>query len=259
MIEKEIQGGGNLTCDFFPFMRTVSDLRMVVPSWAREGGKRKILENINNPAERKNLITGLKDLTLHYERITVASTLFDSGSVGKTIFELSEIAGTSPEEVILNLLEANDLEVAIFNEVISEDNLMELGQKDYALLASDGVGYNIDTRVKNNLPHPRSFTSFPRFLELFVKEKQLISWEKAINKMTARPAEILGLKDRGAIKEKFFADLVVLNPKTIEGKADYQNPYLLSKGIDHVIINGEVALKDGQLTSILPGRILKKA
>lgn len=267
MLEKLIKEGYSLTADFFPFLRTGSNLLMVFPAWARETEAGRFLEELKNPEKRKNLIQGLKDLTLHYDKMTVASTLRDIESAGKTISKLAEQAGISPEEIILNLLEINELQVAIFNEAIAEDNLLEIAQKDYAMLASDGVGYEMSNvnppaggQISNrtNLPHPRSFGSFPRFLELFVREKQMLSWEKAVYKMTGQPAEVLGLKDRGVIKPGALADLVVFNSETIKAKADYQNPYQLSEGIDYVLVNGQLAFENGKQTSVRAGRVLRK-
>ena len=264
MIERLIKEDYSLTIDFFPFLRTGSNLLMVLPGWAREIGTRTFLDELKNPEKRKNLINGLKDLTLHYDKIIVASTLRDTGSVGKSISKLAETTGLSPEEVILGLLEINNLQVVIFNEAISEDNLFEIAKKDYSMLASDGVGYeisNLKSQISNrtNLPHPRSFGSFPKFLELFVREKQILSWEEAIHKMTAKPAQSLGLKDRGTIKKGVYADLVVFNPETVGSFSDYQNPWVQAQGIDCVLINGRLALENGKLTGVSAGKVLRKS
>ncbi|MEK9209223.1 MAG: amidohydrolase family protein, partial [Patescibacteria group bacterium] len=259
MIEKLIKENYSLSVDFFPFLRTGSNLLMVLPGWARETGARQFLEELKNPEKRKNLINGLKDLTLHYDKIIVASTLRDTGSVGKTISKLAENAGISPEEIILDLLKINNLQVVIFNEAISENNLFEITKKDYSMVASDGVGSDFSVRQKNNLPHPRSFGSFPKFLELFVREKQILSWEQAVYKMTGQPAQSLGLKDRGTIKPGAYADLVVFNPETVGSSSSYQNPWVMSQGIDCVLINGEIVLEAGKLTGEKAGKVLRKS
>lgn len=259
MIEKLIREDYLLTVDFFPYLRTGSNLLMVLPGWVRETEARKFLDELKNPEKRKNLIQGLKDLTLHYDKITVASTSRDTGSVGKTISELAKNAGLSPEEIILELLEINELRVAIFNEAVSEDNLLEIAKKDYSMPASDGVGSDFGVRQKNNLPHPRSFGSFPKFLEFFVREKKTFDWTEAIYKMTGQPAQSLGLKDRGIIKPGAYADLVVFNPETVGSSSSYQNPWIPAQGIESVLINGQLALEGGKLTGVLAGKVLRKS
>lgn len=257
MIEQARREKIDLTCDFFPYNRTGSNLYMLLPDWVRESGKKHIL-NLIAGGERKNILESLKDLTLHYEKITIASTLRDFDVVGKTISELSQTSGISPEETILNLLEVNELQVSIFNEAISEKNIELLAARDWSAFASDGVGYDGNYRSKTDLPHPRSFGAFCRGLTIFAKEKNILSWEKAIFKMAGLPAKILGLNDRGSIKQGNYADLVVFNPETISDRATYENPYQFPLGVDYVLINGAIVLKENSLINAGCGRVLRK-
>jgi N-acyl-D-amino-acid deacylase len=256
MIEQARKEKVWLTCDFFPYTRTGSNLYMLLPDWVRESGKEHILKLIRGE-ERKSILEFLKELTLHYEKITIASTLQELDIIGKSVLELSQSSGISPEETILNLLEINDLQVGIFNEAILENNIELLAKRDYGAVSSDGVGYAGDYRSKTDLPHPRSFGTFPRFFSRFVKEKNALSWENAVYKMTGFPARILGLKDRGFVAPGAYADLVIVDPETIADRADYINPYQFPTGIDSVLINGIVALKDNSLTGLARGRVLR--
>jgi N-acyl-D-amino-acid deacylase len=257
MIEQMRQENFYFTCDLFPYTQTGSNLYMLLPFWAREKDKRYIIELIKTK-ERKNLIAALKELTLHYEKIIVASTLHDLGVVGKSVLELSQSSGISPEETILDLLTVNELQVSIFNETISEENIETLLQKDYSAVASDGVGYDGTYSVKNDLPHPRSYGSFPRILRHYVKEKGILDWEKAVYKMTGLPAKIIGLKDRGMIKNGAYADIVVINPETIKDHASYTEPAQFSQGVEYVLVNGVIELSGNSLTSRLGGQPLRR-
>jgi N-acyl-D-amino-acid deacylase len=258
MLEQAQREKLQLTCDFFPYTKTGSNLYTLLPDWAVESGKKQILSLIKGK-ERKDILDFLKDLTLHYEKIIVASTLHDVDVVGKSISELSKKSGISPEETILNLLEVNELQVSIFNEAILEENIEMLAAKNYSAVASDGTGYAENYYSKTDLPHPRSFGSFCRIFSRFVKEKRVLSWEQAICKMTGLPAKILGISDRGVLKEEAYADIVIFNPETIEDKADYANPYQFPQGIEHVLINGDVILKEDVLTKADKGRVLRSA
>jgi len=258
MIEQMNNEGFSVAYDVFPYTRTGSNLYMLLPSWSLDGGKKIILENIRDKKKRVRLIDSLKEFTLHYDRITIASSLRDTLSVGKTIDQISKDTGKSPEDVMLDLLDINDLNVAIFNEVIKEENLEDLIKRKYAVVASDGVGYSLKEKIKKDLPHPRSFGSFPKVFSSFVKEKEVLSWEDAVYKMTGFPREILGIKDRGAIEPGAFADIVVFNPETITDKATYDNPYQFSEGISWLFVNGVGAIENSEKTDKSGGVILRK-
>ncbi|MEK7085202.1 MAG: amidohydrolase family protein, partial [Patescibacteria group bacterium] len=123
MIESAREGGVKLWCDMFPYTRTGSPLYHLLPPWAVEGGKEKILVALKEPGKRAEILSHLKSLTLHYEKMTIAATLRDREAIGKTISEIAAATGAPPEEVIAALLENNDLKVSIFNEVILPEHL----------------------------------------------------------------------------------------------------------------------------------------
>ncbi len=256
MIEEAQRQKMELTCDFFPYNRTGSNLYSLLPKWARESGKKRILGFITGK-ERQYLLDSLKELTLHYDKITIASTLHDLDGMGKSIAELSKQSEISPEEIILNLLQVNELQVSIFNEAISENNIELLAKKDYSMVSSDGVGYDENYRLKTDLPHPRSFGTFPRVFSVLVRDKKVLNWEEAIYKMTGFPAKVAGMTDRGIIKSGAYADIVIFNPENIADKANYINPYQFPTGVDYVLVNGNIALKENSLTGLGYGRVLR--
>jgi N-acyl-D-amino-acid deacylase len=257
IIERGRRDQIQLTIDLFPYTATGSNLYYLLPEWAREGDKDTILERLKNKGRRNDIVAELKNITLHYEKIIIASTLHDTGSAGKSVKILAEISGLAPEELMIDLLLVNDLQVSIFNENISEDNLISALKKDYAAISSDGVGLGIEG-MSYDLPHPRSFGAFARVFDLFVKQKKIFSWEEAIYKMTGLPAKILGLKKRGLIEKDAFADIVVFDPGAVRDQADYQKPRKFSQGFRFVFVNGAAAVLEGTLTGEPSGRILKK-
>ncbi len=256
MIDEAAKEGVSITCDLFPYTRTGSNLYLLLPEWAREGGKNNILEIIKGE-KRIKLIEALKELTLHYDKISIASTRSDLDGAGKTIGDLSRISGRPAEEVLLDLLDINKLQISIFSEAISESNIEIAAGKNYSAISSDGVGYASDYRSKTDFPHPRSFGTFPRIFAKLVKEKSVLTWQEAIYKMTGLPAQILGIKDRGIIEKNTFADIVVFDPEKIADHADYINPYASPTGINFVIINGGVALSENNLQTANLGRVLR--
>ncbi|OGZ30077.1 MAG: hypothetical protein A2931_03805 [Candidatus Niyogibacteria bacterium RIFCSPLOWO2_01_FULL_45_48] len=254
IIERARADGLKITADFFPYTATGSDLYLLLPEWAVSGQSSDILEKLSNDNMKNKITEELRTLTLHYEKIIIASTLKDTGVIGKSLKDIADNAGLSPEETIIELLATNDLQVSIFNEAISEENLFELSKKDYTAISSDGYGLS-PGKTGSNLTHPRSFGAFSRAFKMLVREMGILTWEEAVRKMTALPAEIAGLNNRGSLKKGFFADIAVFDPLTIGDTADYKNPSQLSRGIKWVFVNGIAALVDGTLGA-KPGRVI---
>ena len=106
-------------------------------------------------------------------------------------------------------------------------------------------------------PHPRAFGTRARVLGLYSREKALFTIEEAVKKLTSRPAERLGLVDRGVLKVGSYADVTIFDPDTVIDRATFEEPKQYSAGIEHVIINGQLALENGRETSVLSGRVLR--
>jgi len=141
--------------------------------------------------------------------------------------------------------------------VLDETNV-EMGiAHPLSFIASSGAGYAVgDARSMSDLPHPRSFGTFPRFFKKFVREKRLLSWETAVAKVTSMPADLFGISRRGRVKEKDFADLAVFNPNTISDNATFRNPFQYNHGMHAVVVNGEITFLNGDFTRSAPGKIL---
>lgn len=244
--------------DLSPYRRTGSFLYLLLPAWAREGGFERMFERIRNPDTRRIIIEELKRATLHFERYIIASAL-TPGLNGRTLADAAERAGTLPEETILDLLLASGGRVTIFGNTLSFKNILAGVAHPLGAIASDGSGVSVEASRSGRLVHPRATGCFPHFLHAFVKERSVISWEEGIRKMTSLPAELVGFKRRGRIAPKFAADIVVFDPDTIRDRSTYHNPYVHSTGVEAVIVNGTLAVENGQLTGMAAGQVLKKS
>jgi N-acyl-D-amino-acid deacylase len=265
MIKKGREEGLKLTCDFFTYTKTGSNLFTLFPPWIKKLTNEEVSEILKPGPDkrRKDLIEYLRDLTLHYDKIVIASASSELGFVGKTIEQLSKGTGLSGEEIILSLLDTNNLRVSIFNEVISLENIERIAKEEFSAIVSDGVGYQLSSvsyqpSVIYDLPHPRSFGAFPRAFNLLVKENPLFNWEEIIYKMSGLPANILGLKNRGTIQRGNKADIVIFDPQEISDYATYDNPFQYSQGVRDVLINGTLVLDNEKFTGQLPGYVLRK-
>jgi len=251
----------NINFDIYPYTITGSVLYILLPDWVAEGGKFMLLKRLKNPSTKAKIIKEMQERKdYEYNKITVAMSPIDKTFIGRKITEIAQSQNTSVEEAIINMLIASEGRVITFLDTLNEENV-EMGlAHPVSFIASDGAGYNLQYyQKKKELVHPRCFGAFPRFLGKYVREKELMTWEEAIYKITGGPAQKLGLKDRGLLKENYWADLVLFNPKKIIDKANFENPYQYPGGIEYVFVNGKMAIEKGIYTGEKAGRVLKKS
>lgn len=258
MIERARGDGISVTLDISPYTRTGSDLYLLLPSWAKEGGRENILDRLSDERQKQLIIEELRKLTLHYDRMVVASTLRDHTPIKKTIAQLAGETGLSSEEIIINILAINNLAVSIFNEVLSEEHIIKMVKKEYTAFATDGFGMNIVKTPPFNLPHPRSFGTFPKILNNFIKDKGILSWEEAIYKMSGMPALLVGLTDRGVIQKGAYADIIIFDPEQIADTSTYDNPFQYARGIEWILVNGHIALGENGISRDMFGKVIRK-
>ncbi len=254
-IELGAQIGSDVTFGVFPYTATGSVLYTLLPEWASRGGKGLMLARLRDPNTRRDIIEDLRRKQLNYSKISVSLT---KSGVYDTLEGMAERQGVDPEEVILNLLLANDGRVIVFMDLISEENIRSALRSPYSLIATDGAGYSLKHKSTGEKVHPRSFGAFPRVLGKYVREEGLLTWEDAIFKMTELPARTFGLRERGALREGYFADVVVFDPESICDKATFKDPYQYATGIESVLINGQLVLNNGTFLEGRFGRILKR-
>jgi N-acyl-D-amino-acid deacylase len=124
-------------------------------------------------------------------------------------------------------------------------------------VGSDGIALPAGVHTAFGKPHPRSFGTFTRMLADVVRKRHVLTLEEAIRKMTSQPANRLGIPDRGLLRQKMKADIVVFDPATVSDMSTYAKPDQYSKGVAWVLINGKPVVADGQPTNALPGRVLR--
>jgi N-acyl-D-amino-acid deacylase len=135
--------------------------------------------------------------------------------------------------------------------MMSEENVaMQIGQP-WMKFGTDAGG--IDPETATGLSHPRAYGTFTRILGKYVREEGATTLEEAVRKMSSAVATRLHIKDRGLLKEGFFADVVVFDPETVGDRATYDEPHQLSTGIEHVFVNGVEVVNRGRHTGAMPG------
>ncbi len=255
-IETARSKGCNITCDQYPYQATSTSLSALVPNWAQDGGNQKMIERLKTMDSKL-----LKDITEEMEKrggptcVGVSSTHGHFPALdGKNIEEISQIYLMSSEKTVAQLLIDCAGEVSAIYYSLNLDDVLNIMKDMNIAIGSDG--YNFTYNLNYN-PHPRSFGTFPRFLQM-VRENNLMPIEDAIYKITGLPANILGLSDRGVLEVGNIADITVFDKDLIEDKSTFINPAVKPVGVEHVFVAGIPALLNGEQTEHRTGKVIFK-
>lgn len=253
------RGGMVLTCDRYPYTASCTSLDSLLPLWIFEGGKNKEFERLKNKRKKieKELLKSYPD-TSHWNTVIISSVASNKNRwmEGKSLYDISLSLNKKPIDCLIDILIDEDLEVSAIFFSMHEENLKTILKLPYTMIGSDSSARCFDGVTVRGKPHPRTFGTFPRILGKYVREDGILSLSEAIYKMSGLPAKRFGIKERGIIKEGFFADITIFDPDRIKDTADYEMPFNKPEGIHYVFINGRPVIFDGKVTGILPGRIL---
>ena len=257
MICTAIERGEPVASDRYPYTAGATDLDVVFPEWAAEGGRAGILARLEDSAACERLRGELIDSRdpEAWSGILVGSTTHPDNERFRGL-SLTDVAVLlelpHPVDAILHLCRTDELKTGAFFACMSEDNMRRILKEPYVMLGSDASLRALTGPLSHDYPHPRAYGSMPRFLRM-VLDEQLMPLEEAIRKMTSLPAGQFGLSKRGELKRDYAADIVVFHPDELEDHATYGNPHMLSSGIRDVLINGVRTLKSNSPTNALPG------
>lgn len=257
------EAGVDIWADQYPYEAGSTGLSVLIPGWAHDGGVAKLLERLADETLKGRILEDInREMGLRGgpERVKLVSIKSQKNGrfVGKTVKNLAESWGLKAEEAVHQLvLEEAGAVGAIYFSIGADDMAAILKNPDVAV-GSDGSVMSPETDGHKSV-HPRNYGTFPRVLGLYVRDKGLLAMETAIRKMTSLPAHILRLPDRGAVRTGFKADLTVFDPLAVRDRADFDNPHQYATGIQHVLVNGTMAVRDGRLTGEGKGLVLRKA
>jgi N-acyl-D-aspartate/D-glutamate deacylase len=178
---------------------------------------------------------------------------------GRSIAQLADETGRDAADVAFDALIDDRLDVQVVLECMSDDDVAAIMAVPWIAVCTDAQGRRPGHPILDGgKPHPRTYGSTARVLDTYVRREGTLGLETAIAKMTSVPAERLGLRDRGVIREDAFADLVIFDPETVAPGGTYFDPARYPIGIPHVIVNGRPAILDGVETGDRSGRLLRR-
>ena len=240
-IEEINKEGLEINFDQYPYDASCTGLKVIVPTWAYEGGEKVFQERLNDKDEYEKVLSVVNNNIKKRggaDKILIATvrTKENSWMSGKDLDFLAKKIGLPPGEAALDLLKKEGPSVVAVYFAINSDDVAYIMKSPLQVFCTDGI--------IGSHPHPRTYGSFPRVLGKYVRELNIMRLEEAIRKMTMEPARRLRLWDRGIIREGMSADLVLFDPKTIIDKNSYLEPKVYPEGIKAVWILGDLKFKD---------------
>lgn len=260
MFDDAIADGVDLSFDAYPYLAGMTTLLSQLPSWALSGTGDEQMARLRDPETRKRIIEAL-DVTGSdgHQGLTVNwSSIYLAGLPGAPELEwmmegnLAEAArklNTSPAELAIDVLIATERAAPCVFFIGIEEHVRALMQREEHTVGSDGI-------LVGDRPHPRSWGTFPRMLETYVREEKILTLEECVRHMTSSAANRLRLTDRGRIAAGARADLVVFDQDNVKANATYEHPRQAATGIVHVLVNGQFAVENNRVTGNRAGRTL---
>lgn len=248
--------------DLYPYLTGSTQLLHLLPPEFQESGTDAICQRLADPACRKAITEVLKQPSEIFENIVelagferiYVSTLHTpqyAPYAGKSIAEIAERLGKDSYDTLYDILLAERCEVTMLDTIASEDDMLYFLKDARANLISDAI-YPAGGKY-----HPRVYGAFPKLLTDYVRDRKIFAIEDAIYKMTAKPAQVLGI-NRGILSKGMPADMNVFHLKNLQVHADFQNPDRFCTGFDYVFVNGQPAVSHDKYLNPVSGMILKR-
>ena len=268
-IEAARRQGLDITADLYPYVRAGGSFTALLPPWAQEGGRAKIVERLSDPATRERIKSELATPTAAWENeyygagggpagfriVNVAGRPKLKGYEGKTLAELAATLGADPRDVVLDIILAGDASMTVL--ITNEDDLRLAMQRPWVAFGSDGASVAPDGPLSAGGTHPRSYGTYPKIFGEYVRKLGLLTVEDAVRRSTSLPAQRLGIRDRGLLREGFWADVVVFDPDTIIDRSTEDQPHRFSEGVAYVLVNGVPVVDDSKITAARPGKVVR--
>ena len=259
MMDEAIAGGLDVHADRYPYIAFNTGLTNLFPLWSRDGGTERYLERLKDPAlvsrlraEVQRKVDGLGS----WDAVMISSVRHEQNKPyqGKTILQISNEGKVDPYEFVVSLQLQENASVGMVGFGMDEPGTeMVLAWKNTMVASDAGPRAPGD----GSWPHPRAYGTFPRAIAHYQRTRKITTLPDMIRKMTALPAEVLGLRDRGVIAEGKAADIVLFDYETIADRSEFTDPHRFPDGIPFVLVNGIPVVDNNTQTDAKPGKVLR--
>jgi len=263
------QSGLKITADVYPYVAGSTSLSACLPPWALEGGTQRMIARLKDSATRERLKKEITTDSKDWENIylgsggpggiligAVVNRELDSFQ-GKRLSEIATAQNKDPLDALFDFIIADHGQTGAIFFMMKESDMQAALKSPFVSICTDNGARATDGPLAGSKSHPRGWGTYPRILGKYVRDEKLMPLEFAIHKMTGLPATNVGLKNRGLLREGYFADITIFDPKTIIDRATFEEPNQYPVGINFVIVNGQIEVDNGQRTPVLSGRVLR--
>jgi len=269
MVEKARASGTRISADMYTYTAGATGLDAAMPPWVQDGGLEAWIARLKDPAIRAKVISEMRDPhPATWENLYGAAgadgTLLLSFKnpklkplTGKSLAEVAAMRGVSPEDAAIDLVIEDGSRVGLAYFLMNEGNIRRQVALPWVSFGSDEAGDAPEGVFLLSAAHPRAYGNFARVLADYVRKHHVLRLEEAVRKLSSLPADTLSLADRGRLRPGAFADVVVFDPTTIQDHATYKDPHQLATGVSYVIVNGKIAIRDGEPTGAASGRVVR--
>jgi N-acyl-D-amino-acid deacylase len=239
-LDEARESGVDVTADIYPYRAWRSGFSWLVTLFPDRDLDR-----------RAGAVYVLRDM-LSPEGILIPNFVPEPAYNGMTIAQIAELRDSDAETTLMDLLKA-DVEMggrsSMLGFAMDEPDIESIMAWPHTVIGSDGALAG---------PHPRGYGAFTRFLGHYIRDRNVVSLEEGIRKMTSQSARNIGITERGLIKVGHFADLVLFDPATVNDRSTPEAPHIPSVGIEKVWVNGQLVFDDGKVTGARPGKPIRK-
>jgi len=268
-IEAARRRGLKITADVYPYVAGSTSLSACLPPWALEGGTDRMIARLHDKQTRARLIREIAADSRDWENIYLGSG-GPSGILiasvvnrdlerwqGKRLSEIATEQKKEPLDALLDFIIADHGQTGAIFFMMSESDMKAALKSPFVSICTDNGARATDGPLAGSKSHPRGWGTYPRVLGRYVRDEHLMPLEFAIHKMTGLPAANVSLQQRGLLREGYFADITIFDPKTVIDRATFEDPNQYPIGINYVIVNGQIEVDSGQRTPALAGRVLR--
>lgn len=259
-IDEAREKGLDITADIYPYTAGSSLLSQIIPDWLHADGVPRMLEKLKDPEIREKIAAEYRETGRDFSKVIVSYVKRPGNKEieGMSIADIADKWEKTIVDTVCKLMideQGEAMNVTFWGE---EEDVDTMVQHPAVMPCSDGWVLAPTGQLSSGKPHPRCYGAFPRYLDQYVKKKKLLTLEEAVRRMTSMPAARLGLQDRGLLREGMKADITVFNPGMVKDLGTFDDPHRYPEGIEYVIINGSITLKNSEQTGATDGEILVK-
>jgi N-acyl-D-amino-acid deacylase len=267
-IEMARARGLAISANMYTYTAGSTGLDAAMPPWAQEGGVDAWIARLRDPRSRADIANEMLIASDNWENLMRAAGPDNTLLVGfrnptlrhltgKTLAEVARERNQPPHETAIDLVIEDGSKVQVIYFLMHASHVSQIAALPWVSFGSDAGSLAPEGIFLNTNTHPRAYGNFARLLGKYVRDENSLSLPLAIHKLTGLPATNLKLRQRGELREGYFADVVVFDPLTIRDNATYDAPHQLASGMKHVIVNGIPVLLDSEHTGALPGRVVR--